>query len=120
MLADQLRSVIALGRPAAPRHGFDANLKAQVVAFARQRREAGAAWHVIAESVGLSSPTVRAWCKATPVAAMVRVQVVADGEPAVESQLGEADNAFCLVSPRGYAVKGLNLEQLVDILGRVG
>lgn len=120
MLAAQLRAAILQQRPSAARDGFDADLKAQVVRFARQRRDAGATWDDIAESIGLSTRTVRAWCKATPVAAMVRVQVVVDGEPWVESRLVEADNTLCLVSPRGYCVQGLNLDQLADLLGRVG
>ncbi len=120
MLAAQLRAAISLQRPTCARDGFSSDIKAQVVRFARHRREAGATWDDIAESIGLSTRTLRTWCAATPGAAMVRVQVVPDDEQLPKSPPGAAPTTHCLVSPGGYHVSGLTLDQLADLLVRVG
>jgi hypothetical protein len=86
-------------------------VKQRVARYGRARREAGAGYREIARELGLSVETARRWCSTAEASGsrpsrgrMVRVEVVPErGRAAV-------------VSPSGYRVEGLTLEEVAALL----
>jgi hypothetical protein len=87
-----------------------AALRAQIAAYAQQRRGDGASCAGIAAGVGVSTESIRRWVTPRPVTterALVAVHVV-DAAPAGER--------LAVVSPTGYRVDGLTLGQVAALL----
>ncbi len=84
-----------------------------VVEFARRERHRGRSWADIADRIGVSTSALIRWAqgrrpkqrKVVPVA--VREHVAADAAPVV------------LVTPGGYRIEGVSVEQTVDLMRRL-
>ena len=92
---------------------YPIELKAKLVAYAKQRRAAGADFATIGEELGLRHKTVRQWCSeaergsalaAVPTRA-VPVEVVAEGR-----------SSLAIVSPSGFRLEGLDMAEAVAAL----
>ncbi|MFG0242531.1 MAG: hypothetical protein ACF8R9_07105 [Phycisphaerales bacterium JB054] len=92
---------------------YPVELKAQLVAYATQRRAAGAAFATISEELGLGHETVRRWCTKTECGSalssaptkFVPVEVVA-----------EERSSLAIVSPSGFRLEGLDMTEAVAAL----
>lgn len=83
----------------------------RVLAYARQERGRGQSWDAIAQALGLSSSGLQRWWKADAGSTRLRrVKLVAAAAPA---------GAVAVVSPRGYRIEGLSLDQAMSVLVRL-
>ena len=88
------------------------SLRQKIVALARERRESGAGVHRIAQSLGLSPNTLYAWLregKTTP--GLRAVDVVATRRRASTPR-----STPTLITPRGFRIEGLGVQDLVTLL----
>jgi len=85
-------------------------LKSQAIAWSKAERRAGGSWKTIAAAIGVHPKTLRDWCMHAGETRMRRVHVVKDEAPASVS----------VVSPTGYRIEGLSLEQASTLLGKLG
>lgn len=82
----------------------------RVLAYARQERSRGQSWDAIAQELGLSSSGLQRWWKADAGAGRLRrVRLVAP----------VAAGPVAVVSPRGYRIEGLSLDQAMSVLVRL-
>ena len=82
----------------------------RVLAYVRQGRSRGQSWGALAQELGLSSSGLQRWWKADASSSPLRrVTVVA----------AAAAGPVALVSPRGYRVEGLSLDQAMSLLVRL-
>ena len=81
-------------------------LRERVTAYARKRRQGGASLAQLAQETGLSQETLRRWCSEAAGTALVPVHVVADA----------ASRPVVVVSPSGYRLEGLELDEAVAVL----
>jgi hypothetical protein len=87
-------------------------LKEQIAVAAKILRESGLGWHRIGRALGIPNETIRRFCGAsggTGRGAFASV-VVADDD---------RETAVVLVTPGGYRVEGLNLDQVAQLLIRL-
>jgi hypothetical protein len=107
------RAVHGLGRRGRTTRIPD-DVRATVLAYAGQAREAGHSWRQIGEAVGLSGTAVQRWWPGGAVQrrAFVPIAVTAtsEHEPA----------AVVLISPAGYRLEGLDVETAARLLDRLG
>ena len=75
--------------------------------YTRGRREAGGSWQEIAAELGVVTPTVQRWAKATP-SAVEAFHAVTLAEPLTRGR-------YVAVLPGGIRVEGLALEELVAL-----
>jgi hypothetical protein len=87
---------------------YPAELRGQVVGYARRRREEGAADERIARELGLAAMTLRRW-------AGVRASAFA----ATEVIEGLSERQFVVHGPRGLRVEGLDLGQVAELWVRL-
>jgi transposase len=100
---------------------LDAGLRAEIAAYARERREAGDGVRAIAASVGLSSESIRRWTsgvttsgvKWTGAKRRALVPVV------VRERAEVSEHSVVLTSPCGYRVDGLTIETAAELLRRL-
>ncbi|MBX3276347.1 MAG: hypothetical protein KF729_39200 [Sandaracinaceae bacterium] len=91
---------------------YPAEVRREVVDYARRRRDEGASWAVIAGEAGLVLETLRRWCGSKELAArMVPVEVVEE-----ES----APREVVIVSPSGFRLEGLDAASAVAALRALG
>jgi hypothetical protein len=91
---------------------YTSELKKQVAKAAMRLREAGLGWHRIGRALGIPNETVRRFCRASSDSgggAFAPV-VVADDD---------SGTSVVLVTPGGYRVEGLNLDQVAQLLTRL-
>src|SRR5262249_47000630 len=105
-----LRRVLASRR--GRRGRMPAILRQRALEHARRRHEAGATTATIAAELGLSRVTIRRW---TTSPAPVPVQVV-DGTGAPEKR----PSTLSVISPSGFRVEGLSLEEATTLLRVLG
>lgn len=114
----RLRDAIA-ARPH-QRHQLSAELRARAIAYARRRKADGASASAIAQELGVSQPTVGYWLAggrakalmlARPTSARALREVVVDER---------SITALRIVSPAGYRLEGLSLEQAAIVLRALG
>ena len=110
----QLRSLqeaVASHRPERGKH-YSPELRERIVAFALARHDEGTSWETIASELGLATETLRAWRSAEgrSTTAMVPVSVVED----VPSE------GVRVVSPSGFRIEGLVLDEAVYVLRALG
>jgi hypothetical protein len=91
---------------------YTPELKQQIAMAARRLRESGLGWHRIGRALGIPNETIRRFCGASGgigrgVFAPV---VVADDD---------SGTSAVLVTPGGYRVEGLSLDQVVRLLLRL-
>jgi hypothetical protein len=122
--AKTLRALLARSRPSVNVEGYPLEVRARAGAWIRTRRDAGARWTELGRELGITRTTARAWATREVETSAREAEVrspsflpvrVGDGEPS-ESTSGSP----VLITPRGYRVQGLGLEQLAALLERVG
>jgi hypothetical protein len=88
-------------------------LRARVTAWLRRQVSSGAAIQAAAAIIEFDNETARRWLRASspPATALVPVEVVA---------APDARRAVSVVSPTGYRIDGLTLEEAVVLLRRLG
>ena len=94
-----------------------------VVTYVEAARDAGAAWSQIVEDVGVSESALRHWRDEAGTGdqvGLLPVEVIGDKSPAVVAEARQGVGTLTLVSPGGYLVEGLGVEQLAVLLARVG
>jgi transposase len=95
-----------------------------VLAYVDAARDEGQAWGQIAEALGLSESALRRWRaddEGRDGVALLPVEMIADEAPVVAAWPTRGiGGALTLVSPRGYRVEGLGVEQLAALLARIG
>lgn len=91
---------------------YPADVREEVVRYARGRREQGRSWAKISDELGLSVESVRRWCveRDEVGASLARVEVV---EAAVVG-------AVAIVSPSGFRLEGLDVASAVAALRTLG
>lgn len=97
------------------------------MAFAEQRRRAGASWKAIATELGACFETVRRWCGGGTLGAAAgahaervarqlrRVEVVA--EPIVNVR---ARIPIAVVTPNGLRIEGVGVDEVVALVRALG
>ena len=95
---------------------YPAGLRGRVVAWARQRRSAGASWEEVKRELGQRGDTIRRWCRMVDAPlprtrALVPVRIV----PQYNST-----RLVTVVSARGHRVEGLTIAEAAQLLGELG
>ena len=100
-------------------HGrFPEPFQQLIAHYAHARRKHGATWAHIAKPLPVSSATVRAWALAWPPEPTTLAPVVIQDEPdETPPSPARASAGLVLVSPAGFQVQGLTLEQAAWLLG---
>jgi hypothetical protein len=95
-----------------------------VLAYVDAARGEGQAWWGIAEALGLSESALRRWRAdddGHEGVAPLPVEVIADEATVVAAwPTRSIGGVMTLVSPSGYRVEGLGVEQLAALLARIG
>lgn len=119
---DELRELVRRSRPARSRDGFPVEVKRRVVEWARRGRSTGQSFHALANIVGLSARTVRAWlnewakprdAESAPLGAGGWLPV------AVDSHLPTQSHPLRWTTPSGHVVEGLSLDDVVRLVAVV-
>ena len=108
-------------------------LRERVTAWAYARRDEGAPWDVIAAELGCNNATLRRWVqvegrrrrkKEPPSTALVAVEIVGDAPALRIDPSGDAvainASRVSIVSPAGFRIDGLTLDETVAALRRLG
>ena|SRR5579859_1773151 len=100
------------GREAGRGKRYPRAIRERVVAFALDRRQEGRSWAAIGRELGMHLETLRCWCvkRAAKPASMRAVHVVAS----------VALRTVAVVSPNGYRVPDITLEEAVAVLRVLG
>jgi len=112
MMQDKIERVRAAVAATPKQKGvrYPASLRREMVEAAHAMKAAGKSWSSIAKIFGVGADTPRRMCEALPRGAgFVPVRVV-PRQPLI------ATKDFSLVSPKGYRVEGLDLDQVVHLL----
>jgi hypothetical protein len=88
---------------------YPSSLKAKIARAATELRRQGQGWHAIGMVLGIPHETVRRFSGAGTARAFVPVEVVEDG----------SRNGLVLVSPEGYRIEGLAVDEAAAILRRL-
>ena len=94
-----------------------------VRAYVEAARDDGLAWWQIAETVGLSESALRRWREeddGRDGVALLPVEVIADEDTVAVAAPARGAGLVTLISPGGYRVEGLGVEQLAALLARIG
>jgi transposase-like protein len=106
-------------------------LRERVRVWAYQRREQGAPWPMIAAELGVNNSTLRRWVQAEgrhrrkherPSTALVPVEImdISSASSAHEASATTTEVRICLVSPGGFRIEGLTLDEAIAALQRLG
>ena len=93
---------------------FPVHIRAAVVRYACSRRP-GTSWAALGEALGLAGSTVQRWCADAPTATSEDTALV----PVVVGPSVEPAAALVLVSPRGFRLEGLALDDALLLLDRL-
>lgn len=94
-----------------------------VLAYIEAARDEGVAWGHLADQVGLSESALRRWREqedGRDRVALLPVEVIGDADAVVAAEPSQIVGAMTLISPGGYRVEGLGVEQLATLLARIG
>jgi hypothetical protein len=110
-------------------------LRERVSAWAFARRDEGAPWDVIAAELGCNNSALRRWVQVEgrrrrkserPTTALVAVEIVGDA-PALRVEavsdgtvVDSSMSRVSIVSPAGFRIDGLTLDEAVAALRRLG
>lgn len=112
------RAVLRLGRRRR-NDSIPLKLRRQAVAYALSRRP-GVTWAQLGADLGLAGSTITRWCA---LAAQSPTEPQPEPEPRLVPVIvspSVSDNAtLVLVSPRGFRVEGLRLDDAVELLQRL-
>ena len=128
------QAITALGRRA-PHTPYSPEIRRQVLVYAAARRQAGASWAEIAGAVGISLNALNCWRAAPGHSENEMSRPAAEKTPAkepavpgptaarllpvvVREERPEAE--LMLVTPSGYRVSGLAVEQVLSLLRALG
>ena len=120
-LSGEVRAEIQAGRSKKWRCPWD--LRSRLVAYARACRERGEPYGDIAARLGLVESTLARWLRRDRVTASPgfrSVAIVAAGEGAQETGASREPPVLRLVTPRGYAVEGLDVATAAYLLRVLG
>lgn len=106
---------------------FPEALRAFAVRYVEHVRKTGGTMAQASQKLGVSEPTLYAWAKGKP-AGSPRAKAEQQSTALVAVRVGEAKAAagleglqrLALVSPGGWRVEGLTLQEAAELLGRVG
>jgi len=108
---EELRPLIAT---AIAQKNFPLSLKTQIVAFAHIRRKEGVSVRSIAREMGISQANLSRW---------LRTSTIENDSNLVQVQITERKNSSpmrvsepVLISPHGFRVEGLSIQQLCYLL----
>lgn len=90
-----------------PGKRYPPELRHALIRWVDRERERGCTWGKAAEALGLSMSTLMRWCSKEQA-----VPVVVQQEDAVQS--------VSVVTPTGWRIEGLSLEQAATLLGARG
>jgi|SRR5579864_6600004 len=100
------------GRGAGRAKRYPTAMRERVIAFALSRREEGRSWASIATELGMHFETLRCWCvKSGSKPATMRAVRVVDSV---------GGGTVAVVSPNGYRVPDISIEEAVAILRVLG
>jgi hypothetical protein len=89
-------------------------IRERVLAFVGEARRRGESWEEIHREIGLSASALQRWWRVRESRSRLRaVHVVAD-------ETTSARTPVAVVSPRGYRIEGLTLQQAQALLGQLG
>jgi len=95
-----------------------------VLAYVEAARDEGLAWRHIAREVGLSETALRRWRGENgggEHVALLPVEVISEEEAVVVASPARDDvSLLTLITPGGYRVEGLGVDELAALLARVG
>lgn len=97
-----------------------------VVTYVAAARAEARAWRQICEDVGLSESVLRRWMAEADDGdervALVPVKVIADSRVGADDarQRSRCGSDITLLTPGGYRIEGLGVEQLATLLARIG
>lgn len=99
-----------------PHFGATPELKHLVARHAQLRRETGWTWKAISAELPISPTTTRAWMRGVQAepGGLVPVTLTAESVSPV------ATKELLLISPAGFRLSGLSLDQAARLLGRLG
>lgn len=120
-LAGELRAEVGAGRSKKWRCPRD--LRSRLVAYARACRDRGEPYGDIAARLGLVESTLARWLRQDRAAAVPgfrSVAIVAAGDAARAGDASCEQPTLRLVTPRGYAVEGLDLTGITYLLRVLG
>lgn len=110
-----LRVLLTQHRPAVSRDGYPPQLQRAAAEFAARLRADGWSDGRIAHELGLSPPTLRRWTKRlVPSVSAFRPVAVVEEAPAATGP------SLALVTPGGFRLEGLTVEDAAFLLGRLG
>lgn len=117
----EIRQLVADSRPARNRDGYPPDVRRRVVEWAHHRGEAGLSFNAIANSVGLSRRTLRAWCGEDSLCAPALLPTPTPSPNAgawlpVEVEPPPSSRGLRWVTPSGHAVEGLALDEVAQLL----
>lgn len=116
--ADRLRQDLAASRPAYDAKGYPPELRARVGTWALAQHARGAGWPQLARELGVSRRSVRDWAakaakaETIPGATFLPVRV--------EAPRASSGSGLRLTTPGGYVVEGLDPDELLVLLERLG
>ncbi len=93
--------------------GYPPQLRKQVGTYARARRGDGKTWSAIAQEIGVSRTALASWTKETVTPAsssLIPVLITEEPSPITVASLS-------ILSPHGFRLEGLSLEQATLLLG---
>ena len=95
-----------------------------VMAYVAAARRENRTWRQICEDVGLSESVLRRWSAGPDVGdesvALVPVRVIADSPVGLDDARSRPKGAITVLTPSGYRVEGLGVEELATLLARIG
>ena len=94
-----------------------------VLAYVAAARGEGVAWRRIAEEIGFSEGALRRWREddgECDRVALLPVEVISADRAIAPAEPARGAGVLTLISPGGYRVEGLGVEQLAALLARVG
>ncbi len=115
--AAQLLAEIARNRPPHNSAGYPAGLRERVGARLIARHAEGLSWKMLGAELGISRTTARKWARRVAESSAERATFL---PVALVSPVPVSAACPVLFTPRGYRVEGLDPEQLLQVLERLG
>lgn len=116
--AARIRGLVRAAGPRGRGARLPNEVRRELIAFARSRRRDGMGVRRIAAATGVSSESIRRWTRRGETRWATRELVPV--EVRAEVSRAELRGALSVISPSGYRIEGLTLEQAVVALGRLG
>ena len=107
---DDIVALISAHRPRRPQLGYAPEVRQHVGLWLQQRHLAGAGWTDLGTTLGISNTTAKAWALAAAKQANSLVPVLIEEEPTLPAP------SPILVSPSGYRVEGLSIDDIAQLL----